>query len=113
MTTHSLLNSKSPAARSTLHRSLTALASVVIALGAASFANAQEPSPKEGMARCDQLYGAYSRYSGRVNYSHPVDVDVALENCRKGNFTAGIAGLTAALQRAAIPIPPVESAAAK
>ncbi len=94
-------------------KTLAILSGVLIALGGASPAIAQTPSqqPKEDMARCSQLYGAYSKYSGRQNYSHSVDVDVALEDCRKGNFAAGIAGLSAALQRAGIPIPPVETAA--
>jgi hypothetical protein len=112
MATRSLLKSKTPPSRPTFLRSAATLSGVLIALGCAGpvFAQAQHSS-KDDMARCQQLYGAYSKYSGRVNYSHPVDVDMALEDCRKGNFTAGIAGLTGALQRAAIPVPPVETAA--
>lgn len=86
-------------------RSAAMLSGVLIVLGSAGPAIAQTQSPKADMARCSQLYGAYSKYSGRVNYSHPVDVDAALEDCRKGKFAAGVAGLTAALQRAGIPLP--------
>ena len=98
--------------RPTFLRSAATLSGALIALGCASpvIAQTQSQSPKEDMARCSQLYGTYSKYSGRQNYSHAVDVDTALEDCRKGNFAAGIAGLSAALQRAGIPIPPVETA---
>jgi hypothetical protein len=111
MTSLSLLKSQTAPSRPTLLRSMAALSGVFIALGSASPAPAQTPSSQDDMARCTQLYGTYSKYSGRVNYNHPVDVDAALEDCRKGKFSAGIAGLTAALKRAAIPVPPVETAA--
>jgi hypothetical protein len=100
---------KTHPSRRAFPRTTTILSSILVVLGSASPVLAQ--APKDGMARCDQLYSAYSRYSGRVNYSHPVDVAMALEDCRKGNFAAGIAGLTGALQRAAIPVPPVQTAA--
>lgn len=97
---------KTLASRPVFLRSAAMLSGVLIVLGSASPSIAQTPSPKADMARCNQLHGAYSKYSGRVNYMHSVDVDVALEDCRKGKFAAGVAGLTVALQRAGIPIPP-------
>ena len=96
---------KTLASRPVFLRSAATLSGVLIVLGSASSGIAQTPSPKEDMARCSQLYGAYSKYSGRVNYDHPVSVDAALADCQKGKYSAGIAGLTAALQRAGIPVP--------
>lgn len=113
MTSLSLLKSQTPPSRPTLLRSMAVLPGVLIALGSVGPALAQTQSPKDDMARCNQLYGTYSKYSGRVNYNHPADVDAALEDCRKGKFSAGIAGLSEALKRAAIPLPPVETAASQ
>jgi hypothetical protein len=38
---------------------------------------------------------------------------MALEHCRKGEFSVGVAQLKRALQRQQLPIPPVESAATR
>jgi hypothetical protein len=61
------------------------------------------------MARCQQLYGLLSRHN-TDGYARPLDARMALEDCQKGNITAGVATLKRALERAQIPIPPTESA---
>ena len=100
---------KTLSSRPAFLRSAAMLSGVLIVLGSAGPSIAQTPPPKADMARCNQLHGVYSKYSGRVNYMHSADVDNALEDCRKGKFAAGVAGLTVALQRAGIPVPPEQT----
>jgi hypothetical protein len=64
------------------------------------------------MARCQQLYGLYSRHNSD-GYARPMDARLALEDCQKGNVSAGIATLKRALERAQITVPPAESANAQ
>lgn len=63
------------------------------------------------MARCQQLYGLYSRHNSD-GYARPLDARMALEDCQKGNVSAGIASLKRALDRAQIAIPPAEASTA-
>ncbi|MBS0222658.1 MAG: hypothetical protein JSR91_18165 [Proteobacteria bacterium] len=84
------------------------VAGAVIALGLAAPAFAQSPSDK--MAECQQLYGQWSKYNGTSSYSKNVGPEMALEDCRKGNYTAGIASLKQTLQRNGIPVPPSQTA---
>ena len=63
------------------------------------------------MARCQQLYGLFSRHNSD-GYARPLDARMGLEDCQKGNISAGIATLKGALGRAQIAIPPAESTTA-
>ena len=62
------------------------------------------------MARCQQLYGLWSRHN-TDGYARPLDARMALEDCQKGNITAGIATLKRSLERARIAIPPADAVA--
>lgn len=62
------------------------------------------------MARCQQLYGLWSRHN-TDGYAKPLDARMALEDCQKGKVSAGVAALKSALERAQIPIPPAEATA--
>jgi DNA-binding CsgD family transcriptional regulator len=66
----------------------------------------------DSMARCQQLYGLYDRYNSDT-LTRPLDVRSALEDCRKGNITSGVAALKRSLERAHIPVPPTESGIAQ
>lgn len=92
-------------------QALAALGLVV--LGSSASVMAQQASPANDMARCRQLYSTYNHYNANAAYSRAAEVDTAMVQCEKGNTAAGIADLTTALNRAAIPLPPVESAKAK
>ena len=50
------------------------------------------------MARCQQLSSLYSRHNTN-GYARPLEVDTAIEECRKGNYASGIAALKRALNR--------------
>jgi hypothetical protein len=62
------------------------------------------------MARCQQLFGLWSRHN-TDGYAKPLDARMALEDCQKGNVSSGVATLKRALERAQIPIPPAEAVA--
>jgi len=72
-----------------------------------------QASSDNNMARCQQLFGIWSRYNGVSGYSKQVSADMALEDCRKGHFDTGVAELTRVLQRAGITVPPAETAAVR
>ena len=91
-----------------LFQSAAALGGCAIALGFAAPAFAQSPS--ESMAECRQLYGMWSKYNGTSSYSKNVGPEMALEDCRKGNYTAGIGQLRQILQNNGIPVPPSQTA---
>ena len=63
------------------------------------------------MARCQQLFGLWSRHN-TDGYAKPLDARMGLEDCQKGNIASGIATLKRALERAQIPVPSTESATA-
>ena len=63
------------------------------------------------MARCQQLYSLFSRHNSD-GYARPLDARMGLEDCQKGNISAGIATLKSALGRAQIAIPPAEASTA-
>jgi hypothetical protein len=67
---------------------------------------------EDTMARCQQLFGLLSRHNSD-GYARPLDARMAMEDCQKGNIASGVATLKRALERAQIPIPPTESAAAE
>ncbi len=94
-----------------LYLSTVALSGFVIAIGITTPVFAQSPS--ENMTECQQLYAQWSKYNGTSSYSKNVGPEMALEDCRKGNYTAGIGGLKQILQRANIPLPPSQTATAR
>lgn len=80
------------------------------------YAVAGHAQSSDDMARCRELYGAYNKYeaNGRGSTSAPnVEVAAAFGECQKGNYKAGIASLTKALERQMIPVPGVEAAKAR
>ena len=85
----------------------------LVGLACVSPVLAQAPSPTNDMARCSQLYSTYNHYSGNASYSRGAEIETAMAECQKGNYASGIADLTAAMNRAAIPLPPAETATAK
>ena len=124
MTRHSLSTPKAVGSRSNFLGAAAILASAVITIGYAGpvVANplsspSAEPtflaqSSDDTMARCQQLFGLWSRHN-TDGYARPLDANMALEDCRKGNIASGVATLKRALERAQIPVPPVETAAAQ
>jgi hypothetical protein len=93
-----------------LFQSAAAVAGALVAIGFAAPSFAQSAS--DNMAECQQLYSQWARYNGTSSYSKNVSPEMALENCRKGNYTAGIADLKQTLQRNGIPVPPSQTATA-
>jgi hypothetical protein len=87
-----------------------ALSGFAIALGATAPAFAQAPNEK--MAECQQLYDTWAKYNGASKYGNPAAPEVALQDCRKGNYAEGIAYFKDALQRNSIPAPTSETARA-
>ena len=73
------------------------LSSAVVAFGYAGPASAQATS-EDTLARCQQLSSLYSRHNTN-GYARPIEVDAAVEDCRKGNYAAGVAALKRALNR--------------
>ena len=92
-------------------RTAAALAGAALTLGLAGSALAQ--TPKDDLVRCQALYSQWLKYNGTSSYSKNVGPEMALEECRKGDTTAGIAGLKSILQRGRIPLPATETAATK
>ena len=89
-----------------------AILSSAIAIGYAGPASADRLAQATGedtMARCQQLSSLYSRHNTN-GYARPLEVDAAVEDCRKGNYAAGVAALKRALNRSQIPVPATESA---
>ena len=132
----SFLKPKTVVSRSNFLRAGAALSGVVVAIGfvgnvAANPLSAgagstemvgspsSEPtflaqaSSEDNLARCQQLFGIWARYNGASSYSKQITADMALEDCRKGNFGTGVAELKRVLQRAGITVPPAETAAAR
>lgn len=94
-------------------RHAAALSAAALTIVSATAGHAQSG---DDMARCRELYGAYNKYeaNGRGSTSAPnVEVAAAFNECQKGNYKAGIAGLTKALERQLIPVPGVEAARAR
>jgi hypothetical protein len=94
-----------------LLRTAAALPGVLLAIGLTGPASAQ--SKADELARCQGLYSQWSRYNGTFGYGRMAGPDIALEECRKGNTTAGIADLKRTLERANIPLPASETATAR
>ena len=115
MTMNSLAMPRTAIARPGFLSVATILASAIVAMGNVGPAAADSPArttqdPTEAtMARCQQLAGLWSRHN-TTGYAKPLEVDLALEDCRKGNYASGVASLKRALDRAQIPVPPTETA---
>jgi hypothetical protein len=69
-----------------------------------------QAASEDTMARCQQLFSLWSRHN-TDGYAKPLDARMAMEDCQKGNYTAGVATLKRALERAQIPVPPAEAVA--
>ncbi len=91
-----------------LLRGAAALSGALLAVGLAGPVFAQ--SSKADLAECQRLYGQWARYNGTSAYGKMLTADAAIEECRKGNTTAGIADLKRVLERSNIPLPPSETA---
>jgi hypothetical protein len=89
----------------------SATLSSALLVGLAGPGLAQSPA-KDELARCQALYGQWTRYNGTSAYGKMLNADVAAEECRKGNTTAGIADLKRMLERSNIPLPASETARA-
>jgi hypothetical protein len=89
-------------------RTALTLAGATLAVGLTTPAFAQ--SPKDDLARCQALYGQWLKYNGTSSYSKNVGPEMAFEECRRGDTTAGIANLKGILQRGRIPLPATETA---
>jgi hypothetical protein len=92
-------------------RTVAALAGAALTLGLAGPSLAQ--APKDDLVRCQALYGQWLKYNGTSSYSKNVGPEMAIEECRRGDTTAGIADLKSILQRGRIPLPATETAIAK
>lgn len=65
------------------------------------------PSPAL-LARCELLYGLWSRYEQLPVFHHSgqkARAEWAIYNCRKGNYASGIQDLETMLQRGRFPLP--------
>lgn len=122
MTTHFLPAHKTTVSRSGLLHAAAILSGAIVAIGFAGPVLADtratdrtllaEASGEDTMARCQQLYGLWSRHN-TDGYAKPLDARMGLEECQKGNIASGVATLKRALERAQIPIPSTEAAAAQ
>jgi hypothetical protein len=86
------------------------LSSAIVAIGYAGSASAEPASGEDTLARCQQLFSLWSRHN-TDGYAKPLDARMGLEDCQKGNITAGVATLKRALERAQIPVPPAQAVA--
>lgn len=125
MTTSSLSQPKASVSRSGFLHAASILSGAIVAFGFAGPASADpfdsrpsgrtllaQASSEDTMARCQQLNGLLSRHN-TDGYARPLDARLAMEDCQKGNYAAGIATLKRALERAQIPVPPPQSATAE
>ena len=125
MTTYSLPAPKVAVSRSNFLHVAAILSSAIVAIGYVGpvsadtpssertlLAQAPQASTEDTMARCQQLFGLWSRHN-TDGYARPLDARMALEDCQKGNIASGVAALKRVLERAQIPIPPTESADAQ
>jgi hypothetical protein len=93
---------------------LSALAGAIVAVGWAGPVLAQgSQAGEDNMPRCQQLYGLWAKHNGTSGYAKVLDADIALEQCRKGQYSAGVSQLKTVLQRQQIPVPAAPSVAAQ
>ena len=135
MTTYSLPEPKVAVSRSNFLHVAAILSSAILAMGYAGPVSADSlsadtktnatvnstPSERtlpaqaageDTLARCQQLFGLYDRHNSD-GYARPLDARMALADCQKGNIASGVAALKRVLERAQIPVPPVETATAQ
>ena len=112
MTTYSLPLPKLTVSRSNVLRAAAIVSSAILATGYAGPASAETESGENTLARCQQLFGLWSRHN-TDGYARPLDARMGLEDCQKGNITGGIATLKRALERAQIAVPPADSGVAQ
>ena len=135
MTTYSLPTPKLAVSRSNFLPIAARLSSAILAMGYAGPVSADPlsgntktnatvnstPSERtapaqaggeDTLARCQQLFRLYDRHNSD-GYARPLDARMGLEDCQKGNIVSGVATLKRALERAQIPVPPVEEATAQ
>jgi hypothetical protein len=95
------------------------LSSAIVAIGFAGPVSADtvpertllaQAASEDTLARCQQLFGLWSRHN-TDGYAKPLDARMAMEDCQKGNYAAGVASLKRALERSQIPVPPAEAVA--
>jgi hypothetical protein len=121
MTTYFLPPPKAAVRSTFLHAA--AMLSAIVAIGYAVPAAADTPAPapdrtlpaqagEDTMARCNQLFGLWNKHN-TDGYAKPLDARMALEDCQKGNISAGVAALKKSLERAQIPIPPADGGVAQ
>jgi hypothetical protein len=95
-------------------KALSALAGAVVAVAWAGPALAQgAQAGEDNMARCQQLFSLWAKHNGTSSYGKVLDADMALEQCRKGQYAAGVGTLKTVLQRQQIPVPAAPSVAAQ
>lgn len=114
MSTFSLQTPKAVFSRPAYLNAAAMLSSALVAFGFIGPAAAErtllaQAAAEDTLARCQQLSGLWSRHN-TTGYAKPLEVDLAMEDCRKGNYAAGVAALKRSLDRAQIPVPPIESA---
>jgi hypothetical protein len=94
--------------------SLSALAGAIVAVAWAGPALAQgSQAGEDNMPRCQQLYSLWAKHNGTSGYAKVLDADMALEQCRKGQYSAGVSQMKQVLQRQQIPVPAAPSVAAQ
>jgi hypothetical protein len=83
------------------------LASLAVLAAASACSSPALPSP-ELMARCTKLYALWFRYEQHPTYHHTgqrAHAELALYDCQKGDYEAGIAELERLLRRGKFPVP--------
>ncbi len=97
-----------------IRHTLSALAGAIVAVAWAGPVLAQGgQAGEDNMARCQQLFSLWAKHNGTSGYGKVLDADMALEQCRKGQYAAGVGTLASALQRQQIPVPAAPSVAAQ
>jgi len=97
-----------------IRHTLSALAGAFVVVAWAGPVLAQgAQAGEDNMPRCQQLYSLWAKHNGTSAYGKVIDADMALEQCRKGQYAAGVGTLKGILQRGQIPVPQAPSVAAQ
>ena len=97
-----------------IRHTLSALAGAIVAVAWAGPVLAQgSQAGEDNMPRCQQLYSLWAKHNGTSGYAKVLDADMALEQCRKGQYSAGVSQMKQVLQRQQIPVPAAPSVAAQ
>ena len=95
---------------SSWYRLATRFAASAAAAAMAASCTSTPPASPELMARCTQLYMLWVRYEPILTIIHTGDKarsELALDDCQRGRYEAGLQELEKLLRRGRIPIPPV------